>query len=207
MPMRAATKILGGQFMTKKKGIRKTGIIAAGLAVLLLAGTSIAVAAATRPSPEVFHLDNGTAQVRWESYYGDGTDQVRWESYYGDDGIDLEVINMSGEDGNTTVLDVSIDELLAQRTVGQQAEYYPHEDLLRQLETDGLFQFRESSYNNDSEFNVQPFSVTVDESGNIVMENAATDSSIEELLAQRALEREQDVAEALARLEAGWQNE
>jgi len=60
--------------MTKKQGIKKTGIIAAGLACLLLAGTSAAAyAAVSRPSPEVSVevMEDGTKQFRVGSYGAD----------------------------------------------------------------------------------------------------------------------------------------
>ena len=56
--------------MTKKLGIKKTGIIATCLAVLLLAGTSMAVyATVTRPSPEISveTQEDGTVHFRVDS--------------------------------------------------------------------------------------------------------------------------------------------
>ena len=62
--------------MTKKFGFKRTGIIAAGLAILLTAGTSMAAyAAVSRPSTSgvsIVEMEDGTTQFRVDSENGTG---------------------------------------------------------------------------------------------------------------------------------------
>jgi len=156
--------------MTKKLGIRKTGIIAMGLAVMLLTGTSMAVyATVTRPSPEVFTevLEDGTRRFRIGTHDADE---------YGSQSMAVIVT----EDGH--------------KFVGYSKECLP-EEWQSQLEASGIVQFTVDEdgimtvgeggiviVNEDGTMTVgkhgevdrslQSFSVVIDRDGNIV-----TDSS------------------------------
>jgi hypothetical protein len=113
--------------------------------------------------------------------------------------------NATVDEDGSSIYENAINSLTEETLPQLEIERQEGENSSRQSEPSVGSQFREFSHD-DGDFNVQVFSDIVDEDGNMITGYELIDYTVEELLAQRALEREQDIAEALARLEAGWQN-
>jgi len=156
--------------MTKKLGIRKTGIIVTCLAVLLLVGTSMAVFAAVSPLNSVSYqvLDDGTLEFRESLYSADGFDNKAM------------IVNVTvDKDGNKVVeysaTDSSHMELFEQRKTAEDVEVWDG----------GIVEMREYA-NNNAEVTVQVFTISTDEGGSrIITESSAVDSSLLEFIEQR----------------------